>query len=309
MKGKDHELQTLHGQTLYLPHATSLRMSDLGYSTTAQSSLAICFNHLDTYIASLDKAINSPYPPYEEIGVKVDGKYRQLSTNILQIENEYYSDIRPKRVILPAERHLQALRKRGVEYVEVRHTDVNPFLPAGIDSQQARFIDIFLISCLLMEGDEITQAECETISGNMQKVVTRGREPGLTLITSKGEATLVEAGRMLVGELRRTGEMMDQVHGVRTYSGSVDFQMHKVEDPSLTPSARVLDALQETGMGYSEWIVHKSREHKETFLKLTPPASVMKACEREAAFSVKKQKLIEAGDTVNFDQFLEEYLG
>ena len=96
----------------------------------------ISYNSLDEYAASMREALTHSYPAYEEIGVEVNGDYRQLNTAILQIENEFYGTVRPKRPILPGERPLIALEKRGVEYVEVRCLDLNPFLPLGIDSHQ-----------------------------------------------------------------------------------------------------------------------------------------------------------------------------
>ncbi|MBU1567149.1 MAG: glutamate--cysteine ligase [Proteobacteria bacterium] len=308
MKGKSHKLQPLHDHTLYLPYATSLRMSDIGYSTNAQSSLHICFNQLSTYIDSLDKAIHTSYPPYEKIGVKVDGKYRQLNTAILQIENEYYSDIRPKRVARSGERPLQTLRKNGVEYLEVRNTDINPFLPVGIDIQQALFFDSFLISCLLMSDEDLCPTECRMVNDNLHSVTIRGREPGLLLATPKGEVELTEAGKALLVQIHMTGELLDHVHETKAYSISVNDQMRKLEDVSQTPSAQVLMALRETGLDYSEWILLKSREHKETFRHSSSSATVLKELAREAQVSLKEQLQIEAGDTLTFDQFLKEYL-
>jgi glutamate--cysteine ligase len=308
MRGKPHKLQTLHDHTLYLPYATSLRMSDLGYSTNVQSSLDICFNHLNTYIDSLEQAIRTSYPAYEKIGVKVDGEYRQLNNTILQIENEYYSDIRPKRVTRSGEAPLSALRKSGVEYLEVRHTDINPFLPVGIDTQQAMFIDTFLISCLLMTEEDICPAECKIVQDNLQRVITRGREPGLLLDTLKGEVTLNEAGSNLLFQVQMTGELLDQVHETKAYSMSVDAQMRKLEDSSLTPSAQVLMDLQKTGLNYTQWILLKSQEHKETFTHSPISTTVLKDLTQRAKSSLKKQQQIEATDTLDFDQFLEKYL-
>ena len=125
--GRAHELERLSEDTLYLPHATSLRMGRLGYQSDAQSSLAVSYNNLESYAASLQEALTKPYPPYEAIGIRDGDDYRQLATSLLQIENEFYGTIRPKRVIRPGERPLHALRERGVEYVEVRLMDLDPF--------------------------------------------------------------------------------------------------------------------------------------------------------------------------------------
>jgi len=308
LKGKFHTLQTLTNDTLYLPYATSLRMSDLGYSTTAQSSLNICFNHLHTFIDTLEKAIRTPYPAYEKIGVKVDGQYRQLNTSILQIANEYYSDIRPKRTTRTGEKPLHALRQKGVEYIEVRNTDINPFLPVGIDTRQALFMDTFLVTCLLMGDDHLPPTECKLISDNLRQVTTRGREPGLILTTASGETTLADAGKNLLVQLRSTGELLDQVHKTTAYSKSIDAQMEKLEDASLTPSAQVLMALQKSGLDYTEWILKKSREQRETFAHSASNPAVSNDLAAKARASLQEQQELEAGDSLNFDQFLQEYL-
>src|SRR6185503_7195358 len=180
--GRDHGLQQLKPGTLYLPHATTLRMGRLGYQSDAQSSIAASFNSLDTYGASLEDAMLKPYPPYEKIGIRDEtGEYRQLATSLLQIENEFYGKIRPKRRIRSGERPLHALRERGVEYVEVRLMDLDPFAPAGITAPTCRFLDVFLLYCLLAESPPDTPAEIAAINRNQDRVAARGREPGLTL--------------------------------------------------------------------------------------------------------------------------------
>ena len=308
LKGKTHSLQVMHNSTLYLPYATSLRMSDLGYSTTAQSSLDICFNHLPTYIASLDKAIHTPYPPYEKIGVKVDGQYRQLSSSILQIENEYYSDIRPKRSVLPGEKPLPALRANGVEYVEVRLLDINPFLPAGIDVCQMKFIDAFLLSCLLINDADLSPAECQMVSDNLHKVLTAGRKPGLLLATPRSEVNLAEAGGLLLDKIKMSGKLLDRVYLTDEYSLSVEVQKEKLQDPAMTPSARVLKALEKSGLEYTEWVMDKSREHRQTFVAMTSDTAILHDLAVTAAESRKDQQQLEAADTLDFDAFLAAYL-
>ncbi|MFM9879637.1 MAG: glutamate--cysteine ligase, partial [Burkholderiaceae bacterium] len=150
--GNVHELQPLgdgNKHTLHMPHGTSLRMGRLGYQSDAQASIAVSYNHLEGYAASLQDALTRPYPPYEAVGIRnPGGDYNQLAASLLQIENEFYGTIRPKRVIFPGERPLHALRERGVEYVEVRLMDLNPFIPIGIDAATLRFLDVFLLHCL-----------------------------------------------------------------------------------------------------------------------------------------------------------------
>lgn len=307
MTGKKHDLETLNNDTLFLPYATSLRMSDLGYSTDAQASLKICFNYLETYIKSLVEATNTSYPAYEKIGIKVDGSYRQLATTILQIENEYYSDIRPKRIANKDETPLQALNRRGVEYIEVRNTDINPFLPAGIDLQQALFLDVFLISCLLMGDDILSPSECKKLQNNLQTVTIRGRQPGLLLANLKGEIDIKDAGTELINDLALTATLLDQLHNTDKYSLSVKAQAIKIQDSTLTPSAMCLDSIIKSGLGYDEWIFEKSKEHKKSFDQQMVNESTFKQFEQEVEKSIIKQKQIEDSDTIGFDEFLKHH--
>jgi glutamate--cysteine ligase len=308
MQNKDHQLERLSDHTLYLPYATSLRMSDLGYSNKAQSSLNICFNHLHTYIQSLSGAIRTPYPKYETMGVKVDGEYRQLNTNILQIENEYYSDIRPKRVTKSGEKPIHALQERGVEYIEVRNTDINPMLPAGMDDDQARFLDTFLVTCLLIEDKEISLLECDMLSANLQRVVTRGREPELTLETLDGEQRLDALAYERLDLFAETAKMLDQIHGGDDYQRSVNLQRAKVDNPDLTPSAQVLASLKESGLEHTDWLLKKSQEHRDYFMKEAIEPARQDAFDTAKTASLAKQAEIEAADTLDFDAFLAQYM-
>jgi glutamate--cysteine ligase len=304
LKDKQHNLEPLQEDTLFLPYATSLRMSGLGYSTTAQSSLSICFNHLKTYIESLTNAILTTHPLYEKIGVKVDGQYRQLSTTVLQIENEYYSDVRPKRVPGSGETALLALKNRGVQYIEVRNTDINPLLPLGIDLHQALFLDIFLISCLLMGDSLLSPEECKRLTENLQNVTTRGREPDLELLCAKGKIKLKDAGIKLMDQMDQTAELLDQLHNTAIYGEALTLQREKLQDPALTPSAQILDRLRSSGLEYTQWVVNMSKEHKQTLLQGPKDGALLSSLAQQATDSVTKLKEIEDNDTLDFDEFL-----
>lgn len=308
LQGKVHQLSQLHQYTLYLPHATSLRMSDLGYSTSAQASLDICFNQLSTYIASLDRAINTSYPAYREIGVKVDGSYRQLNDGILQVENEFYSDIRPKRLAKPGERPLQALLSRGVQYIEVRHTDINPFLPAGLDLEQTRFLDAFLLGCLLLPGEPVNATECDLIRENLARVTTRGREPGLEVVDVLGPQPLKQAGAGLLEAFRLSAELLDRVYGGSDYVTAVDRQQEKLADPGRTPSAMLLKQLQATGMEYGQWLLAQSRAHRQWFETMKPHQATVAELFRETKRSIAAQRDLETAENQDFDRFLSNYL-
>ena len=230
---------------MFLPHATSLRMGRLGYQSDAQSSLAVSYNSLAGYAASLQQALTEPYPAYEAIGLKAaDGSYQQLQTTLLQIENEFYGTIRPKRVIHPGERPLHALRQRGVEYVEVRLMDLDPFEPVGINTQTLRFLDVFLLHCLQTPSPPDTPQEIAAMARNQHKTAERGREPGLLLEGPQGTVLLQDWGLEIVRQLQAIAAQLDAVHATTDYSHAVQDAGYALQHPHSTPSARVLAAIQ-----------------------------------------------------------------
>src|SRR5438270_7613985 len=181
VEGRKHQLVELSPGTMYAPHATSLRMGPLGYQSDAQSALYVSYNDLESYSAAVDEALTQPYPPYAKVGIRDDDNYRQLSTSLLQIENEFYGSIRPKRRISSGERALHALRSRGVEYVEVRLMDLDPFCPIGIWPATCRLLDVFLLPCLLADSPPDTPQELAAVRRNHKRVALLRRQPYLEL--------------------------------------------------------------------------------------------------------------------------------
>jgi glutamate--cysteine ligase len=308
--GRQHQLQSLTPSTMYLPHATSLRMGRLGYQSEAQASLAVSYNSLQGYGASLEDALTRPYPAYEAIGVRgPDGAYRQLGTSLLQIENEFYGTIRPKRVIRAGERPLHALRERGVEYVEVRLMDLDPFEPVGINAQTMRFLDVFLLQCLLMDSPPDTPAEIAALARNQHRVAERGREPGLRLERNGSEAVLADWGLELVGQLRPIAQRLDAVLGGSDYMAAVQAAEQSLLHPDTLPSARVLRAVTEQHDGsFVAFARSQSLTTRQAMLEASVPEPVLQEFAHLAQESLEAQHRIEASDTLPFDAYLQEYL-
>ena len=192
--GRAHELERLSEDTFYLPHATSLRMGRLGYQSDAQSSLAVSYNNLESYAASLQEALTKPYPAYEAVGIRDGDDYRQLATSLLQIENEFYGTIRPKRVIRPASGRCTRCATAASSTSRCASWTSIPFHAVGITADTMRFLDTFLLHCLLLESPPDTPEELAAIVRNKQRVAARGRAPGLSLLRAPGEVTLQEWG-------------------------------------------------------------------------------------------------------------------
>jgi glutamate--cysteine ligase len=308
--GRDSELPSLDRDTFYEPFGTSLRMSDIGYRNKNQATVSVSVNSLDEYVRDLSRAIGTPYPPYENIGVKVDGRYLQLNANILQIENEYYSYIRPKRVARSGERPTKALKRAGVEYVEVRALDVSAFDPVGVNQNKLRFLEAFLALCLLRESEPIGRNEQEALDANHLKVARRGREPGLTLNREGRTFLMKDWARELLDGMQGLCEMLDHGEPARPYAAALEQQRAKLDDVERTPSARILTEMRQSGETFFELALRMSKLHKDYFLGLYPPnESRLAEFAAAAQDSHEAQARIEAADKVDFDTYLADYLG
>lgn len=306
LRGKPHQLDTLSADTLYLPHATSLRMSDLGYQSNAQASLQVQFDNLDNYIRSLTQAVSQPYPPYAQIGTRRDGEWIQLNTNLLQIENEYYSTIRPKRVIGTGERALGALASRGVQYVEVRCLDVDPFVPSGISLETCRFMDAFLLFCALEESPQSPDRGVAD-NENFSRVVKRGRQPGLELLRDGQAVGMQEWADELLDQIAITASLLDTHAQSTMHADALAAQRSKVADVSLTPSAQVLAAMQEDGNSFTAFGLRQSLKHAAALKTRPLDASEAQRFEDSARKSIDDRIALERQQTGDFDAFVQAY--
>lgn len=303
-----HDLSRFDERTWYGEYATSLRMGDLGYHNNAQASLNICFNELSTYTGTLDRAIHTAWPAYEEIGTRRGDQFIQINTSVLQIENEYYSAVRPKRTTEREEKPIQALEARGVEYIEVRCLDLDPFSPVGVNEAQIDFLDLFLLDCLLSASPRIGDAECERLDDNYKDVVARGRYRELTLCRGGQRTPVPEAATGLLEQLEPLAELLDGWQGGDTYRKALATQREVMSGEGAAPSARVLDAMRSSGLGHREWGMEMARQHQQTLRQEGLDADVRKAFETMTADSLSDQQQMERADTLAFGEFLEHYL-
>lgn len=307
LRGHPHQLETLSDDTLYLPYGTSLRMGDLGYHNDAQSGLTPQENSLENYVTTLSAAVNKPYPPYQAIGTKRDGEWIQLSTNVLQIENEYYSTIRPKRVIRRGERPIQALCRRGVQYIEVRCMDVDPYEPLGISVDTGRFLDVFLLFCAL-DASPLNSPQCGLeYQNNFATTVKEGRRPGLQLQRRGQAVPLKDWGLNLLEQFKPVADLLDRQAGSDIHSKVLEQQAAKLLDPACTPSARVLRDLANHDNSYPKFGLALSEQHAQNFRSRPLSPDLVAEYRQMASNSLAEQAKIEAEPGGSLDQFIAAY--
>lgn len=310
VKNRAHKLQPFPAaeQTMYLPYATSLRMGDLGYQSDAQKTLVVNYNNLNDYLKTLCGAITQSHPAYEQIGIKdSEGNYQQLNSSLLQIENEFYSSIRPKRTTERGETALQALRLRGVEYVEVRCVDLNPYEPLGITIEQMQVMDAFLLYCLLSDSPETDEREFYQGQENQKRIVNSGRDPALELLRGDRPISMRNwADEILQGSIA-CAELLDQAKGGDAYRQALELQLAKINDAELTPSARVLRDMTSAKQSFYAHTLVLAEQHRAYFAAHKLDADKHAEFVRMSEQSLHAQDKLEAGQQIDFDGYLEQY--
>ena len=300
----NHGLEDFGEGTAYLPYATSLRMGDLGYTSKAQAGLAISYNSLKEYTDGLERAIHTPYPPYASFAT-ADGSPAQVNSNILQMEAEFYSTIRPKRIPGHDERPVTALRKHGVEYIEVRCLDLNPFLPVGIDEEEMRFLNGFLVYCVLQPSPPSSLTDHVEIQDNQKTVVRRGREPGLHLQHNGKRVALTDWATQILEDVTKIADLLDRANQTRDHRAAVAAQQAKVNDSSLTPSAKVLERMRELKTSYFRFAMNQSLANSDYFRMQRLDPDKYEQFERMSLTSNQEREAIESSDTMDFAAYLQ----
>ena len=302
-------MKVLNNNTYYEPYGTSLRMGDIGYTNIKSGEVGIKanYNSLPAYTKSLREAISTPHLPYEEIGVKVDGEYRQLNANLLQIENEYYSTVRPKQILDGMEKPVDALDSRGIQYVELRSLDINAFHPAGLSHKQLYFLQTFMLFCLLQDSPDIDTNEQREIDNNQSLVAHQGRKPNLKLSRSGQSINLKDWAEELMIAMAPVAELLGDIYNEDCYQNSHEFHLNLVRHPELTPSACILDELFTNKESYYEFARRKSLEHRDFFIDRDLSSEKDLKLTNQAKASLLKQEEIESTHQVDFDVFLQDY--
>jgi glutamate--cysteine ligase len=302
-----YSFQQLGQGSVYLPFATSLRMSDLGYTNSAQSSLNVTYNSLQEYIAGLHAAISMPSEEYKNIGINVNGEYQQLNANVLQIENEFYSTIRPKRTTESGERPTCALAKRGVEYIEVRALDVNPFSPIGITAEQMYFLDVFLLFCLLQDSPQLTADQQTVTEQNLKKVVTEGRRNNLEIMQNGQPRLMLDWAEELFADMMPVAQYLDSANAANHYTAALKQFYMGLLDPAQTFSGKLLNQLLATQQDNGSFMLQLSARYRQQLSQEPYQFYSEQQFTTAAAQSLLRQQQLEQQDTLSFEDYIAQY--
>ena len=305
---QQHTLDNFDEHTLTSEGATALRMGDLGYQSSNQENLVISYNSLESYISSLEALLSQQHPAYQAMGTKDrNGEWIQLSTTLLQIENEFYSSIRPKQTIHSSEAPILALKNRGIEYVEVRALDVNPYLPLGIDKQQIRFLDLLLLYCLLQESPSLSADEYQQNQSNLATVVNHGRSSGVTLQQGDSHRQMTEWAAQILDGIEPIATLLDSNAPGDDSMSALNAQRDKLANSNLTPSGQIMADMQAQQLPWFHFAMQQSQSHAEYFRRRAPQQQELEFFRRAASESLATQQRIEANEHIGLEEYLQQY--
>jgi len=306
-KEMPYKFEKLGNGTYFLPYGTSLRLSDLGYTNSEQDNLSICYNDIENYLNSVTQAIATPSDKFAKIGIKENGSYKQLNANVLQIENELYAPIRPKRVAKSGQKPSEALKEGGVEYIEVRSLDINPFVNVGIDKAQIRFLDMFLMHCLLWQDKPMSQEQRQQKVTNLNNVILNGRQPGLMLEEDDGEISLKDWMTRLFSALDSIAQLFDHHNGGSAYQDCLNELRPMINDPSATLSGKLMAVLQDNKLDNTPFGVAQAKKFKQEFSQQEYQFLSKDSLVEKAKQSLSEQQAIEDADKQSIDEYLTQY--
>lgn len=279
-------LKLLDPHTLYAPAATSLRMSHLGYYSKTQRQKPISFNSLEEYIGDLSHAVSTPYPPYTKLGLD------QLNDHLLQMEAEHYSRIRPKPRIVGHERPLLSLRREGIQYVEVRSLDNDPFSCVGVQLEQLQFLHLFLVYCLFEPSPPLDAKENKILTENQNKVALFGRNPRLKLKRNGATSPLKSWVLDILEQMKPIAALLDRAFQSDKYTACLNRQKEKAAHPELLLSQRIMDELVQEKISLREFGCRIGKKCK----RLLQEKAFNKKMSLLALRSLEEQELIEIED-------------
>ena len=306
-RSTDLPFKKLGKGTLYLETGTALRLGNLGYTNSAQSSLKVMYNSLEEYVAGLKAAINSPSDIYDQLADYKDAQPKQLNKNVLQIENEFYSPIRPKRNANSGETPTDALLRGGIEYIEIRALDVNPFTATGIDIEQIHFLDVFLTYCLLKDSPTMDWDSQQRSTENLDTVVSDGRAAQVMLNRSGEACSLATWGSEIFSQLHHVAAYMDEAYGVSYYSATITRLSQWVAEPELTYSGRYVKQLKESGVDNGHFALALAKNYQQSHEATPYHVYSDSYLKQQAEQSVAAEQTLRAADNVTFNAFLDAY--
>lgn len=187
--------------------------------------------------------------------------------------------------------------------------DLDPFVPVGIAGSTMRFIDVFLLHCLLADSPRDTPAEIAELGRNQHRAASHGREPGLALERHGRPVLLMDWAAELLADCDPIALALDEAHATTAYGEALAAARAGIATPDSLPSARALATMAgDFGGSYTAFLRAQSEQTHQHLLALPWPAEQQAAFEAMTRESVAERLALEAAGTVDFETYRLAYL-
>ncbi|MGO4938344.1 bifunctional glutamate--cysteine ligase GshA/glutathione synthetase GshB [Fundicoccus sp. Sow4_H7] len=213
------------------PHKTtmrSIRQSRYGYQNDA--SINISYESLEAFVNSLEAAVEN----------------KELS-----VEKELYRDVRFRR-----SQPVRQLLNKGIDYLELRNFDINPFAPYGITQEDMEFIRLFILTLLYI--DDILTDEEIAVGQDFQYKTAEGSPLDPPINITEAE--------FIFAKMYELAKVLDDYHMVE--ESMVDIVTKKsrlLKQPELTLSGQLYNII-ETPSRFLDFGMQLAKEHQRTYL-------------------------------------------
>lgn len=289
-------------------NATSLRSSSFGYHNNL-TTVHVSYNSVEEYIQNIRKAVLTPNKSYTVkcINPYIKKNDYQLNENILQIDNEYYSSIRPKSNLNSNDASLKNLAVGGVEYIELRGIDINPFSPNGIDLWQAAFIETFIMTCFFLESNPISWVEQNKYTENYNKVALHGKSKDCTVYFYGKNILITELLKILLEKLFSVSSWLDSCYNVKYYTKSIQHVERILYHQEPLLCDMLLDEMINSKESFVNNILSLCQKHKDYWSNFVFNEDMQNKLQQEQNKSWKKYHGLKKNDAIDFKSFLEKY--
>lgn len=269
-------------------HAISCRLGPHGYRNSEIDPLSIRYDSLEHYITDIQRLTQRPSQQYAHIPDLHSRQPKQLSRNVLQIENEFYNSIRPKPQRMEGLSPSLCLQEQGVGYLEIRLFDLNPFTPLSVSKEQLYFTDAFLMHCL-MQRHAPFDGLLSTKQSN--QVIQFGQNPNTELVPGCNQS-IKTASMNLLENIKNVAQWMDSVSNEPHHLSAVEQQMQKIENWQDLPHQKMLALTPD----YHASILDLAHNHRHTLLQAPLSKEKFASFDAIAAQSLADQAALEKGN-------------
>lgn len=196
------------------------------------------------------------YPNYNSVKEYVESVYKFIDDKLIDNHKELYTQIRLKAK--DNDRFLESLLEDGINYVEMRSIDINPFSKAGISLDDLNFINLLTIYFLIK--DESSYEKWQEEAQNNQNIISIYGQMDVALFRDGETITKNNWALDILNEMKEMNSKLSLGKG-----DIIDSMIEKIKNPKLTYAYRISEMVKEEG--FLESHLRLAREYKEDAYK------------------------------------------